>query len=162
MYNIDATTKTAIYTRLALHNQLRISEQLAACQDFCRGHSLTISEAYSDNGKSGVSLDRSGLQSLLASVGAKTISIVVVYDVDRLSRSFEDLEIIFRQFREAGIQLYSVRTGELIDLRESSYDTATSVLSGQLRAPRAVRGRRLARERGANRAEQGTAPTDQD
>jgi Resolvase, N terminal domain len=49
-----------------------------------------VLDRYDDGGVSGASLDRPALQQLLADVQAGKITIVVVYKVDRLTRSLAD------------------------------------------------------------------------
>jgi hypothetical protein len=49
-----------------------------------------VPEHYDDDGLSGASLDRPALQTLLAEVRARRIDVVVVYKVDRLTRSLAD------------------------------------------------------------------------
>jgi Resolvase, N terminal domain len=49
-----------------------------------------IPDHYDDGSLSGASLDRSVLQGLVADVRARRINIVVVYKVDRLTRSLAD------------------------------------------------------------------------
>ena len=49
-----------------------------------------VAEHYDDGGLSGASLDRPALQALLAEVRTRSIDVVVVYKVDRLTRSLVD------------------------------------------------------------------------
>jgi len=67
----------------------------------CNGWQL-IDKKYSDGGFSGGTMDRPGLKSLLDDVKAGLVDIVVVYKIDRLSRSlpdFADLSKLFDQYR---------------------------------------------------------------
>jgi DNA invertase Pin-like site-specific DNA recombinase len=58
--------------------------------------------AYDDGGFSGGSIDRPGLRALLADIRAGRIDIVVVYKVDRLTRSLADFAKIVEAFDEKG------------------------------------------------------------
>jgi DNA invertase Pin-like site-specific DNA recombinase len=53
---------------------------------------------YDDGAFSGASLDRPALQQLLADVRASTIDIVLVYKVDRLTRSLADFAKLIELF----------------------------------------------------------------
>lgn len=67
----------------------------------CNGWVL-IDKKYADGGFSGGNTERPGLQALLADIQAGLVDIVVVYKIDRLSRSimdFADLSKLFDQYR---------------------------------------------------------------
>jgi len=49
-----------------------------------------MSDGYDDGGLSGATMDRPALQQLLAEIQAGRVEIVVVYKVDRLTRSLAD------------------------------------------------------------------------
>ena len=63
---------------------------------------------FDDGGLSGASLDRPALQSLLEQVRAKRIDIVVVYKVDRLTRSLADFAKLVELFDEHEVSFVSV------------------------------------------------------
>src|SRR5215475_8430812 len=65
-------------------------------------------DRYDDGGLSGASLDRPALQMLLADVRAGKISIVVVYKVDRLTRSLADFAKLVELFDEHGVSFVSI------------------------------------------------------
>src|SRR4029450_6035208 len=65
-------------------------------------------DRYDDGGFSGASLDRPALQNLLADVRAGKITIVVVYKVDRLTRSLADFAKLVELFDEYGVAFVSV------------------------------------------------------
>jgi DNA invertase Pin-like site-specific DNA recombinase len=69
---------------------------------------LTRPDRYDDGGLSGASLDRPALQNLLADVGAGRITIVVVYKVDRLTRSLADFAKLVELFDQHGISFVSI------------------------------------------------------
>ena len=64
--------------------------------------------AYDDGGFSGGSIDRPGLRALLADVAAGRIDVVVVYKVDRLTRSLADFAKIVGAFDAHGVSFVSV------------------------------------------------------
>src|SRR3954466_8496586 len=63
---------------------------------------------YDDGGFSGASLDRPALRKLLADVEARRIDCVVVYKVDRLSRSLLDFTRLLSLFDKRGVSFVSV------------------------------------------------------
>jgi DNA invertase Pin-like site-specific DNA recombinase len=67
-----------------------------------------IPDHYDDGGLSGASLDRPALQELLRNVGAGKIDVVVVYKVDRLTRSLADFAKLVERFDRHGVSFVSV------------------------------------------------------
>ena len=63
---------------------------------------------YDDGGVSGGTMDRPALQRLLADIAAGTIDAVVVYKVDRLTRSLGDFAKIVEVFDRRGVSFVSV------------------------------------------------------
>jgi DNA invertase Pin-like site-specific DNA recombinase len=63
---------------------------------------------YDDGGYSGGTMDRPGLRQLLADIGARKIDVVVVYKVDRLTRSLADFAKIVELFDAHGVSFVSV------------------------------------------------------
>jgi site-specific DNA recombinase len=63
---------------------------------------------YDDGGYSGGTLDRPALQRLLADIRAGKIQIVVVYKVDRLTRSLADFAKLIELFDAHGVSFVSV------------------------------------------------------
>ena len=88
--------RCAIYTRKSTEHNLdlefnSLDAQREACEAYIKSQAhegwRLIPDHYDDGGLSGASLDRPALQSLLANVRAGRMNIVVVYKVDRLTRS---------------------------------------------------------------------------
>ena len=63
---------------------------------------------FDDGGLSGASLDRPALQVLLDEIRAKRVDIVVVYKVDRLTRSLADFAKLVELFDAHGVSFVSV------------------------------------------------------
>ncbi len=63
---------------------------------------------YDDGGYSGGNVDRPGLQKLLADIEAGLIDVVVVYKIDRLTRSLADFARIVEVFEKAEVSFVSV------------------------------------------------------
>jgi len=67
-----------------------------------------LAERYDDGGYTGANLERPALQRLLADIEAGRIDCVVVYKVDRLSRSLLDFARLMGVFEKRGVNLVSV------------------------------------------------------
>jgi DNA invertase Pin-like site-specific DNA recombinase len=89
----------AIYTRKSTDEGLdqafnSLDAQRAACSAYIRSQAgegwIEVETCYDDGAQSGGTLDRPALQRLLADVAAGRIKVVVVYKVDRLTRSLAD------------------------------------------------------------------------
>ena len=113
------TTKRrcAIYTRKSSEEGLEQSfNSLDAQREACSAYVLSqagegwslIPKAYDDGGYSGGSVDRPGLQELLRDIQAGRIDVVVVYKVDRLTRSLPDFAKIVDVLDAAGASFVSV------------------------------------------------------
>ncbi len=79
---------TAIYARQSIDKKdsISIDTQIEACMRCCDGDY----RVYSDKGWSGKNLDRPQFQQLLRDIMAGEIHKLVVYKLDRISRSLND------------------------------------------------------------------------
>src|ERR1700760_1744207 len=66
-----------------------------------------VRDRFDDGGLSGASLDRPALQNLLDQVRARRIDIIVVYKVDRLTRSLADFAKLVELFDEHEVSFVS-------------------------------------------------------
>src|SRR5207244_688636 len=69
---------------------------------------MLIRSRYADGGYSGGSIERPALQRLLADVMARKVDVVVVYKVDRLTRSLADFAKLVELFDGHGVSFVSV------------------------------------------------------
>lgn len=69
---------------------------------------IPLPEAYDDGGFTGANLDRPGLQKLLTDIKSQKINCVVVYKVDRLSRSLLDFAHLLEFFEKYNVTFASV------------------------------------------------------
>jgi DNA invertase Pin-like site-specific DNA recombinase len=109
--------RCAIYTRKStdegleqdfnsLHAQRESAEAYVLSQRQA-GWSV-LPEHYDDGGFSGASIDRPALRNLLMQVEARAIDCVLVYKVDRLSRSLLDFARLMELFERNGVSFVSV------------------------------------------------------
>ena len=109
--------RCAIYTRKSTEHNLdlefnSLDAQREACEAYIKSQAhegwRLIPDRYDDGGLSGASLDRPGLQALLSDAGAGKIDVVVVYKVDRLTRSLADFAKLVELFDQHGVSFVSV------------------------------------------------------
>lgn len=99
MMSIIKRMVVAIYVRVSTLEQYKegysINEQIERLKKFCEAKGWIVYKVYIDGGYSGANMDRPGLQEMLRDSEAKLFDAVLVYKLDRLSRSQKDtLEII--------------------------------------------------------------------
>src|ERR1700758_1598387 len=112
-----ASFRCAIYTRVSTENGLEqefnsLDNQREASEAYIKSQShegwKLIRDRYDDGGYSGGSMDRPALQALLDDVRGKRIDVVVVYKVDRLTRSLADFAKLVELFDAHGVCFVSV------------------------------------------------------
>src|ERR1700757_4360576 len=114
----DASRKRcAIYTRKSSEEGLEqefnsLAAQREACEAYIRSQRnegwVLGKTRYDDGGFSGGNMERPALQHLLADIRAGRIDIVVVYKVDRLTRSLADFARLVEIFDKQGVSFVSV------------------------------------------------------
>src|SRR5688572_30920435 len=119
--------RCAVYTRKSSEEGLEQDfNSLHAQREACAAYILSqasegwslLRDEYDDGGLSGGTLERPALQRLLADIAAGKIDIVVVYKVDRLTRSLLDFSKLVESFDKAGTSFVSVT---------QSFNTTTSM-----------------------------------
>lgn len=119
--------RCAIYTRKSTEDGLdqefnSLDAQREACSAYIasqRSQGWTqIPEHFDDGGVSGGTLDRPRLEALFDAISAGRIDMVIVYKVDRLTRSLTDFGKIVERFDAHGISFVSVT---------QSFNTSTSM-----------------------------------
>jgi DNA invertase Pin-like site-specific DNA recombinase len=114
---VSKLARCAIYTRKSTEYNLELAfnsldAQREACEAYIKSQAhegwRLIPGRYDDGAFSGASLERPALQQLLADVRAGTIDIVLVYKVDRLTRSLADFAKLIELFDAHGVSFVSV------------------------------------------------------
>lgn len=109
-----------IYQRVSTQEQVdgySISEQQERLTNYCKALNWDIFKSYTDPGYTGANMDRPGLQMLINDAKSHKIEKVVVYKLDRLSRSqLDTLYLIEKVFLANGVDFVSVC---------ESFDTST-------------------------------------
>lgn len=111
------TVRCAVYTRVSTDAGLdqefnSLDAQFDAAQAYIRSQAhagwTMIRTRYDDGGFSGGSTDRPALQQLLTDIRAGRINVIVVYKVDRLTRSLADFAKLVELFDRHGVSFVSV------------------------------------------------------
>ena len=109
--------RCAIYTRKSSEEGLEQSfnslhAQREACEAYVQSQKhegwILLPDAYDDGGLSGGSMDRPGLRQLLDDIRSGEIDLVIVYKVDRLTRSLADFAKLTELFDAHDVSFVSV------------------------------------------------------
>jgi DNA invertase Pin-like site-specific DNA recombinase len=109
--------RCAIYTRKSSEEGLEqnfnsLHAQRQACEAFVKSQAgegwRLVKTAYDDGGFSGATIDRPALIELLAHIREKRVDVVVVYKVDRLTRSLADFAKMVEIFDSQGVSFVAV------------------------------------------------------
>jgi len=115
--NGASVIRCAIYTRKSSEEGLEqefnsLNAQREACEAYIKSQKsagwVTLPEMYDDGGISGGTMERPALQRLLDDIAAGRVDTVVVYKVDRLTRSLADFAKIVDAFDAKGVSFVSV------------------------------------------------------
>ncbi len=119
--------RCAVYTRKSTDEGLEkefnsLDAQREACEAYIASQRsegwVLVHDRYDDGGVSGGTLERPALKRLLADIEAGLVDVVVVYKIDRLSRSLMDFAKLVQTFDEHDVTFVSVT---------QSFNTTTSM-----------------------------------
>lgn len=106
-----------IYTRVSTEEQAQLGASLEAQEASCRAMATArgwiVSQVFTDAGLSGKNMQRPGAVEVMALVEARSVEGVIVWKLDRLSRSLRDLIDVVQLCDGKGVALVSVQ--EAID-----------------------------------------------
>ncbi len=123
----DRIVRCAIYTRKSTEDGLEqafnsLDAQYEACVAYATSQRhegwKVIAERYDDGGFSGGNMERPGLKQLLADIAAGKIDVILLYKIDRLTRSLSDFARIVDVLDQAGASFVSIT---------QSFNTTTSM-----------------------------------
>src|SRR5687767_2959790 len=109
--------RCAVYTRKSSEEGLEmefnsLDAQREACEAYIASQKsegwIRVRDRYDDGGFSGGTLERPALKRLLVDVEAGAVDVVVVYKIDRLSRSLMDFSKLVEVFERRGASFVSV------------------------------------------------------
>ena len=127
MTKVVRKLRCAVYTRKSSEEGLEqefnsLHAQREACEAYIASQKpegwVLVRDAYDDGGISGATLERPGLKRLLADIEEGLVDVVVVYKIDRLSRSLADFAKLVEIFDRHEVTFVSVT---------QSFNTTTSM-----------------------------------
>ena len=127
MAEVKLKRRCAIYTRKSSEEGLEqefnsLHAQREACEAYIASQRsegwVLVRDEYDDGGISGGTLERPGLQRLIADIEDGLVDVVVVYKIDRLSRSLADFAKLVEVFDRNDVTFVSVT---------QSFNTTTSM-----------------------------------
>lgn len=100
-----------IYARKSVYSDRSdsVSNQIRMCREYCALHLQGDVEEYSDEDYSGKDTDRPGLAAMMERISSGECSALVVYQLDRLTRSVRDFALLYQQLSDCGVDFVSVR-----------------------------------------------------
>ncbi|MBX3521642.1 MAG: recombinase family protein [Xanthobacteraceae bacterium] len=119
--------RCAVYTRKSTDHNLELEfnsldAQREACEAYIKSQAhegwRLIPTKYDDGGHSGASLERPAVQQLMEDVRAGKIDVIVVYKIDRLTRSLTDFAKLVEVFDHQSVSFVSIT---------QSFNTTTSM-----------------------------------
>lgn len=117
MREIKKTIRCAIYTRKSCEEGLEqdfnsLDAQREACEAYIKSQQhegwVLVEKQYNDGGFSGGTLERPAVKELFKDIEAGEVDIVVVYKVDRLTRSLMDFSKIVELFEKQNASFVSI------------------------------------------------------
>jgi len=123
----SASVRCAVYTRKSSEEGLQqefnsLQAQREACEAFINSQRhegwVCLRTGYDDGGFSGATMDRPALQRLLTDITAGRVDIVVVYKIDRLTRSLADFAKI--------VEILDARSASFVSVTQQ-FNTTTSM-----------------------------------
>lgn len=104
--------RVGLYPRVSGHEQednYSIPEQIERMKKYCEARDWMVYKIYTDSGYTGSNMDRPGLQDMIKDAESGKIDMVLVYKLDRLSRSQKDtLYLIEDVFEKYGVGFSSM------------------------------------------------------
>ena len=118
----------AIYTRQSVEraDSISVEQQAQLCRDALTARELETCKVYTDKGFSGKNIDRPALQQLLADAESGQIDKILVYRLDRISRSVHDFTGLCARLSAQKIHFQSVTEGITLD------DTPSGTVMAQI------------------------------
>ena len=111
--------RAAIYARFSseLQDARSIADQVELARKYAEARGLTTTQTYQDAAISGAStINRPGLQRLLADAGKGGFEVIVTESLDRLSRSQADIAALYEKFTFLGVRIETLADGAVSEI----------------------------------------------
>jgi len=123
------------YRRSATLNPSWLESQEAACRTYAREHGLTITDTFTDIGRTG-----NGLADLLEDAQSDSVEAVIVNDLARLGTKITDHLTTVQRLHDAGVEIHVVtehatsqREGRLLGVMQTCAEAESRVVGDSSR-----------------------------
>jgi DNA invertase Pin-like site-specific DNA recombinase len=120
--------KTALYCRTAVRDDFAIKNQSDRLSVFASANGYKNQGFYIDNGESGSTLCRPGLQDMILDIESGVIDVVIVKDLARLCRNYLELDKLINLMTANEVRLISVAEGGAVNGTDGSYTEVERLL----------------------------------
>lgn len=140
-----ARPRVVIYIRVSDQEQVEtgssLDAQLEKCKAYAALHEMEVVEVLREEGYSAKSLQRPQMRQLLALAQAQEVDGVVIYKLDRLTRSLKDLLELVEKFSQWNVAIHSY--SEKIDTTQATGSFMVSLLGALAELERRQIGERV-------------------
>jgi len=111
--NYKNSKKAVVYVRVSTKEQVdegnSLSTQEKICREYCLKNEYEVAEIFREQGESAKTADRTELQKLLTYCANKKngVKAIIIYKVDRLSRSVDDYSYLRLLLKKYGVEIKS-------------------------------------------------------
>lgn len=115
--------RCAIYVRCASASQATLyplADQWDACEAYAAKQGWETAVVYKDNAVSGAKWSRPSLDAMIAQAERGAFDVVLVKDLDRLSRDVSHLHALFKKMEALGVVVHTVADGRVARLEAAS------------------------------------------
>ena len=110
--------RCAVYARVSTYKDQRVEVQLDVLKEYATSRGFVLTNEISDQGQSGATDKREGLQELLRLIRTRKVDVVIVSKLDRLFRSLKHMTTVVEEMTQLGVEFISL--SEQIDLTTST------------------------------------------
>lgn len=103
--------KTALYCRTASANDAAIRTQEEMLNEYAGSNGFEAVAAFSDNGASGLTLNRPAFDRMMRGIERGEIGCIIVRDISRISRSFSLLQDWIEEMAGRNVRVIDAGTG---------------------------------------------------
>jgi len=105
--------KAVSYCRVANADDWVMQRQSEVIERYAESEGFLITDCYCDNGKSGITLDRPGFNSLMSDIRNGNVKFVIAKDASRIARGYHLLNDLIDEVESYGVTLITVNDGNI-------------------------------------------------
>ena len=122
--------KAVTYRRSVTENPDWLNQQEADCRRYADEHGLTITEVFTDIGRTG-----EGLRGMLDAVAEEDVTGLIVTDLARLGTKYADHVAVVQQLHDAGVDIHVAKDRTTRFVEENLIAVKQAHLDAQARRP---------------------------